>query len=98
MFGSQFQGFKEEVEPDELPVPMQSDMKTDIAKFHSKKGKAALESAGAKYQFQIMLAICIPLDQIDLFADPYYWVKIFPWMGKQHLSEFGPRMTGGGLL
>lgn len=95
MFGSQFERYEGDVEPEEeLATATESETKrkTDITKFHSKKGKTALKSGTAKYQFQIMQAIGIPVDQIYLFADPYHWVKVFPEMGKQHLSKLGLRI------
>jgi leucyl-tRNA synthetase len=92
MFGARFERYKEELEADDLPAPTQSQTKTDVTKFRSKKGKTTAKSVKAKYQFQIMLSIGIPLDQIHLFADPYHWVKIFPAVGQQHLSTLGLRI------
>ena len=45
-----------------------------------------------KYQFQIMLAIGIPLDDIHRFADPQHWLTHFPPLCKQHLTNFGCRI------
>ncbi|KAF2017995.1 leucyl-tRNA synthetase-like protein [Aaosphaeria arxii CBS 175.79] len=93
LFGKDFEGYKEEEEaPEEIPAPTQSETKTDMSKFSSKKSKANAKNLKAKYQFQIMLALGIPKDQIHRFADAYYWVDVFPELGKQHLSKFGLRI------
>lgn len=54
--------------------------------------KAALETTKAKYQFQVMLSLGIPHEEIHKFANAKYWLRYFPqlWQQKQqHLTEFG---------
>lgn len=74
------------------PAPTQSETKTDLSKFSAKKGKANAKTIKAKYQFQIMLAQGIPLEEIHHFADPYHWIKFFPPLAKRDLIAFGARM------
>lgn len=44
----------------------------------AKKGKLNAKSTGLKYQFQIMLAMGVPREDIKKFADPYHWLTFFP--------------------
>lgn len=74
------------------PAPTQAETKTDLGKFTAKKGKAAAKSVKAKYQFQIMLAQGIPLEEIHKFADPFYWIQFFPPLAKRDLINFGARI------
>ncbi|KAJ4297656.1 cytosolic leucyl tRNA synthetase [Kalmusia sp. IMI 367209] len=74
------------------PAPTQAETKTDITKFSAKKGKAAAKTVKTKYQFQIMLAQGIPLEDIHKFADPYHWIEYFPPLAKRDLIAFGARM------
>jgi leucyl-tRNA synthetase len=41
-------------------------------------GKAALKTTKAKYQFQVMLSLGIPREEIHKFADAKYWLHYFP--------------------
>ncbi len=52
-------------------------------------GKAALKTTKAKYQFQVMLSLGIPREEIHKFADAKYWLQYFPELWQQHLTEFG---------
>jgi leucyl-tRNA synthetase len=52
-------------------------------------GKAALKSAKAKYQFQVMLSLGIPREEIHKLADANCWLHYFPQLWQQHLTEFG---------
>ena len=97
MFGKFFEGYKEEDVTDDskaeaVPAPTQAQTKDDVTKFMSKKGKLAAKSVKAKYQFQIMLALGLPLEEIHRFADPYHWIEVFPDAGKQDLANFGLRI------
>lgn len=74
MFGRNFERYKEE--DDEEPVldgPVAKGAKEDVTKFNAKKGKAAAKTVKAKYQWQILNSIGIPLEEIHRFADPQYW-------------------------
>ncbi len=93
-FGEHFERYEEEdlgVEG-QPPAPTQAQTKDDITKFTSKKGKAAAKTVKRKYQFQIMLALGIPREEIHKFADAHYWLKYFPPICKQDLNDFGARI------
>ncbi|KAL1964033.1 hypothetical protein VTN77DRAFT_7579 [Rasamsonia byssochlamydoides] len=93
MFGKNFERYKEEeVEtPDEPPAPTQ-ELKVDPTKFSGKKSKAAAKTVKVKYQFQIMLAIGIPLEEIHKFADANHWLHHFPPLAIRDLNSLGARI------
>lgn len=95
-FGKNFERYDEETSgPDSTepaPAPTQAETKEDITKFTSKKSKAAAKGVKLKYQFQIMLALGIPKEEIHKFADAEYWLKHFPPLCKQDLNNFGARI------
>ncbi|KAI2464346.1 leucyl-tRNA synthetase, cytoplasmic [Annulohypoxylon bovei var. microspora] len=93
MFGQEFEKYKEDEESiiQTVASPAQRE-REDVTKFTAKKGKAAAKSVKMKYQFQIMQAMGIPLQQIHLFADSAYWLEYFPPLCKLDLSNFGSRI------
>ncbi|KAL1835552.1 hypothetical protein VTJ49DRAFT_6491 [Mycothermus thermophilus] len=93
MFGQEFERYKEENDEDagDDPVP-QKVTKEDLTKFSAKKGKAAAKTVKAKYQWQILHSVGIPLQEIHLFADPQYWLQFFPPECKKDLTNFGARI------
>ena len=95
-FGQNFERYKEEEESatngGAEPVPIQAQTKDDVTKFTSKKSKANAKTVKLKYQFQIMLALGIPKDQIYKFADASYWLHYFPNLCKEDLNSFGARI------
>ncbi|KAL8826435.1 MAG: hypothetical protein Q9170_007403, partial [Blastenia crenularia] len=93
-FGQNFEKYEDEqVDADELPpAPTQAETKEDITKFTSKKSKAVAKGVKLKYQFQIMLALGIPREEIHRFADANYWLKYFPPLCKRDLNNFGARI------
>lgn len=72
MFGRDFENYKEEAEEEAAPAAAKGP-KEDLTKFNAKKGKAAAKTVKAKYQWQILNSVGIPLEEIHLFADPQYW-------------------------
>lgn len=97
MFGNNFERCPEASAsngdaPEEPPAPTQAQTKEDVTKFSAKKGKANAKSIKLKYQFQIMLAIGIPLEDIHKFAEPLYWMHFFPQLCKRDLTNFGARI------
>lgn len=76
----------------EPPAPTQAETKTDITKFKAQKGKASAKTVKTKYQFQIMLAQGISLEEIHKFSDPYHWIEFFPPLAKKDLTAFGARI------
>ncbi|KAL8921893.1 MAG: hypothetical protein Q9208_005497 [Pyrenodesmia sp. 3 TL-2023] len=93
-FGKNFERYQEEhVNADEpVPAPTQAETKDDITKFTSKKSKATAKGVKLKYQFQIMLALGIPREEIHKFADANYWLEYFPPLCKRDLNNFGARI------
>lgn len=94
-FGKEFERYQEDDEPvngEPMPAPTQAETKEDITKFTSKKGKAAAKTIKAKYQFQIMLALGIPRQEIHRFADAAYWLDYFPPICERDLDSFGARI------
>ena len=64
--------------------------KEDVTKFvNVKKGKAALKTVKAKYQFQVMLFLGIPREEVHKFANARYWLEYFPQLWQRHLVQFG---------
>ncbi|KAF8317942.1 leucyl-tRNA synthetase [Clavulina sp. PMI_390] len=100
LFGEDFTGFKEEeVDEEEAVSPPPPGNAGPAPKLHSegavdkaKKGKLNAKSTGLKYQFQIMLSIGVPRDEIKKFADPYHWLIYFPPITIDDLSNFGARV------
>ncbi|KAI0387235.1 leucyl-tRNA synthetase [Hypomontagnella monticulosa] len=93
MFGQEFERYNEEDEAviETVAAPAKRE-REDVTKFTAKKGKAAAKAVKMKYQFQIMQAMGIPVQQIHLFADPAYWLEYFPPLVKLDLSNFGSRI------
>ncbi|KAL2056891.1 hypothetical protein ABVK25_002630 [Lepraria finkii] len=96
-FGQNFEKYENEDLGDvrqtgQAPAPTQAQTKDDITKFTSKKGKAAAKTVKMKYQFQIMLALGIPTEEIHKFSDANYWLKYFPPICKDDLNNFGARI------
>ena len=96
-FGKNFERYDEEDlsgagQAVTAPAPTQAETKEDITKFTSKKGKTAAKTVKMKYQFQIMLALGIPKEEIHKFADAQYWLQYFPPLCKRDLNSFGARI------
>ena len=95
-FGQNFERYEEDadvVNPSAPAIaPTQAETKEDITKFTSKKSKAAAKGVKLKHQFQIMLALGIPKEDIHKFADASYWLKYFPPLCQQDLNNLGARI------
>ncbi|KAI4241785.1 MAG: hypothetical protein L6R40_004331 [Gallowayella cf. fulva] len=93
-FGQNFERYEEEQVDGEgiTPAPTQAETKEDITKFTSKKSKAAAKGVKLKYQFQIMLALGTPKEEIHKFADANYWLKYFPPLCMRDLDNLGARI------
>lgn len=74
------------------PAPTTGETKEDITKFSSNKSKASAKTVKRKHQFQIMIALGIPIEEIHKFADSSYWLKYFPSLCKEDLNNFGARI------
>ncbi|EPE09751.1 leucyl-trna synthetase [Ophiostoma piceae UAMH 11346] len=66
--------------------------KTDMGKFSSNKSKAVAKTGKAKYQFQIMLSLGFPIEEIHRFTDPEHWLQIFPERCETDLRRMGARV------
>lgn len=94
-FGTIFEGYSGEPTQDANPSPAinaSAVKREDVTKFTSKKGKTAAKTAKMKYQFQVMQAIGVPLEEIHKFADGQYWFHYFPILCKRDLTSFGARI------
>lgn len=96
MFGKNFENCPVEnitnPETEATPAPTQETTKADVTKFTAKKTKAASKAVNLKYQFQIMLALGIPIEDIHKFADPAHWLEFFPELCQRDLTNFGARV------
>lgn len=96
-YGQNFEGYEDEdlggvTQTGQPPAPTQAQTKDDVTKFTSKKGKAAAKTVKMKYQFQIMLALGIPREEIHKFSDAHYWLQYFPPQTIEDLKNFGARI------
>ena len=98
-FGQNFERFEEYEAQQENPnqngfiAPVQgANRKEDITKFSSSKSKATAKNVKTNYQFQSMLAMGIPREEIHKFADANYWLEYFPPIWKKDLINLGARM------
>ena len=94
LFGKNFEGYKQDDEAleDKTNAPTPSTDHEDVTKFTAKKSKAAAKVVKMKYQFQIMRAIGIPLEDIYKFADPQHWLQYFPPLCRRDLTTLGARI------
>lgn len=96
LFGQNFEGYKEEEEEAAVPAAPTQESKPEVKdqaeKFSGKKSKAAAKTVKMKYQFQIMLAIGVPLEDIHKFADANHWLHHFPPLAIRDLDSIGARV------
>ena len=64
----------------------------DVTKFKAKKSKAQAKKGRGKYQFEIMLQLGIPREEVAKFADASYWLKYFPPLCQEHCASLGARV------
>ncbi len=96
MFGQNFEKAVDIVE-DLKPLSLGKDesagsAKTDLGKFGGSKSKAVAKTGKAKYQFEIMLSLGIPISEIHRFSDPEHWLHIFPQYCEADLRSVGARV------
>ncbi|CAO3622167.1 unnamed protein product [Cunninghamella echinulata] len=82
LFGKNFEKY------DESQLSNQLEEKATVAK----KSKVAAKTGNVTYQFQIMVQLGIPLEDIHKFADPYYWTEYFPPQTINDLTAFGSKV------
>ncbi|KAJ3572375.1 hypothetical protein NPX13_g5070 [Xylaria arbuscula] len=92
MFGPNFENVPS-AELEQLSIDANPDTtKTDASKFSGSKSKAAAKTGKAKYQFEIMLSLGFPREEIKKFSDPYHWLEVFPQLCEADLRRFGARV------
>lgn len=91
-FGPNFDQNQEEAEQVEAPVASEKAVKTDPTKFKAQKSKAVAKQGSSKYQYQIMLQLGIPREEVHKFADPRYWIEYFPPKCEADCKLFGGRI------
>ncbi|VVT49893.1 uncharacterized protein SAPINGB_P002496 [Magnusiomyces paraingens] len=92
LFGENFENAPKDTEPELEPVAAQNKPKEDVEKFVSKKSKAVAKTGRAKYQYEIMEQLGIPLEDVKKFADPNYWLTYFPPLCQEDCTNFGARV------
>ncbi|SCW03348.1 LAFE_0G08438g1_1 [Lachancea fermentati] len=90
LFGEDFTGALPEEE--EEPVEEVKQESEDVTKFKAKKSKAAAKKGRGKYQFEIMLQLGIPREEVIKFADAEYWLTYFPPLCERDCTSFGARI------
>ncbi|ORX61652.1 leucyl-tRNA synthetase [Hesseltinella vesiculosa] len=82
LFGQNFERYEE------MALANQLEEKTMV----SKKSKIAAKTGNVTYQFQIMLSLGIPREEIHKFSNPYYWTEFFPPQTIKDLNAFGAKV------
>lgn len=91
-FGKDYSNVPEEEEAEEPAAPAPAAVKEDPSKFKAKKSKAAAKQGRGKYQFEIMLQLGIPREELYKFADPEHWLEYFPPLCQKDCDSFGARI------
>ncbi|KAK9367742.1 hypothetical protein V1509DRAFT_625170 [Lipomyces kononenkoae] len=91
MFGPNFENAPVDDEEPKV-ITATADAKTDPTKFRTNKSKAAAKTGRGKFQFEIMLQLGIPREEVKKFADPHYWLHYFPPLCKEDCDNFGARI------
>ncbi|SJM86222.1 probable Leucine--tRNA ligase, cytoplasmic [Zygosaccharomyces bailii] len=91
LFGPDFTNVPAEVqeEPEQQKPEQQSE---DVTKFKAKKSKAAAKQGRGKYQFEIMMQLGIPREEVKKFADAQHWLTYFPPLCQRDCDSFGSRI------
>ncbi|KAL9934387.1 hypothetical protein V8E36_006843 [Tilletia maclaganii] len=95
LFGKDFSGFKEEEaesasEPPKPTAATSSATTSNVEK--ATKGKLQAKSTGHKYQFQILRAGGVPMEEIHEFTETKKWMDYFPPLAKAACGQFGARI------
>ncbi|AET38122.1 leucine--tRNA ligase CDC60 Ecym_2389 [Eremothecium cymbalariae DBVPG len=93
LFGEDFS--KAPVEDEEEDGEAKEDTKPDsedVTKFKAKKSKAVAKKGSGKYQFEIMVQLGIPRDEVIKFADAQHWLTYFPPLCESDCNSFGARI------
>ncbi|KAG7664888.1 CDC60 [[Candida] subhashii] len=94
LFGEDFSGAPAEDEDDEdpVPTPKAESKHEDVTKFTSKKSKAVAKQGRGKFQFEIMLQLGIPREDVPKFANTEHWLEFFPPLCQKDVTSFGARV------
>jgi leucyl-tRNA synthetase len=92
LFGENFENVPAEDDDEPAPPTSAAAPKDDVTKFAAKKGKAAAKAVKLRYQFQIMLALGIPREEIHKFADSSHWLTYFPPICRRDCTALGLRI------
>lgn len=90
MFGTDYSNAP--VDEDEKPEMEAKQESEDVTKFKAKKSKAAAKKGRGKYQFEIMLQLGIPREEVYKFADAKHWLTYFPPLCQRDCSSLGSRI------
>lgn len=94
LFGENFDQ-NEQSEESETPAAEEKPEEAcekDVTKFKSSKSKANAKQGSAKYQYEIMLQLGIPREEIHKFADANYWIVYFPPLCERDCRKMGARI------
>ncbi|OEJ82881.1 Leucine--tRNA ligase, cytoplasmic [Hanseniaspora osmophila] len=100
MFGNDYTNVPSEQEEEEAEVQKKAAAaaaastaaKEDPTKFKAKKSKAQAKQGRGKYQFEIMLQLGIPREEVIKFADATYWLTHFPPLCERDCTSLGARI------
>ncbi|CCD24930.1 leucine--tRNA ligase CDC60 NDAI_0E01140 [Naumovozyma dairenensis CBS 421] len=93
LFGTDYSNVPVEDETEEEETKEDSPKESeDVTKFKAKKSKAQAKKGRGKYQFEIMLQLGIPRDELYKFADAKYWLSYFPPLCESDVRSFGGRV------
>lgn len=90
MFGRDYSNAP--ADDEEEAVEEKKEESEDVTKFKAKKSKAAAKKGRGKYQFEIMLQLGIPREEVYKFADASYWLTHFPPLCQRDCNDFGARV------
>ena len=91
MFGKDYANAPAEDKAEEVEVVVKTESE-DVTKFKAKKSKAVAKQGRGKYQFEIMLQLGIPREEIYRFADAQHWLTYFPPLCQKDSSALGARI------
>lgn len=79
--------FPEEGQVEEVEVEVESEIGKDRSR--GKKSKAVAKAGASKWQWDIMLSMGIPEDEVAKFAEPLQWLEFFPPLAVEDLTKMG---------
>ncbi|GAV54997.1 hypothetical protein ZYGR_0AS03200 [Zygosaccharomyces rouxii] len=93
LFGPDFSKAPPEVEEEPQQQKEEPQQQSeDVTKFKAKKSKVAAKQGRGKYQFEIMMQLGIPREEVSKFSDPQHWLSHFPPLCQRDCNSFGSRI------